>query len=241
MSKTDSHRLPSTTSSLTAGWFFAFWLGVMGVLLAAFPAQAQGSFEQFFQAVKNDQVRTLEALKARGFDLNTRSEANDPPLVMALRENALQAANYLLAQPEVQVDARNGQDENALMIAAIKGHLDQVKTLIQRKAQVNKPGWTPLHYAASSTSNRSPAIVALLLEHHAYIDASSPNGSTPLMLAAMYGDARSVDILLEGGADPRITNQQGLNAIDFAQRVGREKVAEQIAAAIRALQPKGQW
>lgn len=213
----------------------------MALLLAAGPARAQGSFDQFFQALKLNQVSTLENLKARGFDLNTRNESGEPPLVMALREGSLKVADYLIAQPEVQLDVRNDKDENALMLAAIKGNLEQVQALIRRKAQVNKPGWTPLHYAASSTSDRSPAIVSLLLEHHAYIDASSPNGSTPLMLAAMYGDARSTDILLEAGADPRLVNQIGLNAIDFAQRAGRPAVAEKIAAAIRALQPKGQW
>ncbi len=241
LSKTDRLHCPRSTSSPPAGWFFAFWALCLALLLGAAPARAQGSFEQFFQAIRIDDVRTIQNLKARGFDLNTRSETLDPPLVAALRENALKVASYLIAQPEVNLDARNDKDENALMLAAIKGHLEQVNELIRRKAQVNKPGWTPLHYAASSASDRSPAIVALLLEHHAYIDASSPNHSTPLMLAAMYGDTRSVDVLLEAGADPRITNQLGLTAIDFAHRAGRPAVAEKVAAAIRALQPKGRW
>lgn len=241
MLKTDRFLLSRATSSLPAGWFFALWALCAALLFGAMPVRAQGSFDQFFQALKSNHVPTLENLKARGFDLNTRSESGEPPLLIALREGSLKAADYLIAQPELQVDARNEKDENALMLAAIKGHLAQVQALIRRKAQVNKPGWTPLHYAASSASDRSPATVALLLEHHAYIDASSPNGSTPLMLAAMYGDGRSVDILLEAGADPRLVNQLGLNAIDFAQRAGRSTVAEKIAGAIRALQPKGQW
>lgn len=241
MSKSDPLCLPRTTSSPQAGWFFALWVLCALALLGAAPASAQGSFDRFFQALKLNHVPTLENLKSRGFDLNTRNESNEPPLLIALREDALKVADYLIAQPEVQLDARNNKDENALMIAAIRGHLAQVQALIARKAQVNKPGWTPLHYAASSTSDRSPAIVELLLEHHAYIDAASPNGSTPLMMAAMYGDARAVGILLEAGADPRIVNQAGLNAIDFAHRAGRLNEAEKIAAAIRALQPKGQW
>lgn len=243
MLKTDPFGFRLTTSSPVASWFFAFWARTLVLAALAFvpPAWAQGSFEQFFQAIKIDNLRALQSLKARGFDLNTRSESNEPPLLIALREGSLQVASYLIAQPEQDLDARNGSDENALMLAAIKGHLEPLRALIERKAQVNKPGWTPLHYAASHAGAQAPAMVELLLEHHAYIDASSPNGSTPLMLAAMYGDARSVDVLLQAGADPRIVNQAGLNAIDFAQRAGRTSVAERIAAAVRALQPKGQW
>jgi ankyrin repeat protein len=61
------------------------------------------------------------------------------------------------------------------------------------------------------------------------------------MMAAMYGTAESVKVLLEAGADPSIKNEQGLTAIDFANRVSRPGNAELIAAAIRAKAPKGRW
>lgn len=218
-----------------AGWFFAFW----ALLCLAGPTWAQGSYEQFFQALKMDNPRVLQGLKARGFDLNTRSDANEPPLVIALREGALRAADYLIAQPELDLDARSGKDENALMLAAIKGHAAQARELIRRKAQVNKPGWTPLHYAASSTGEQSPAIVELLLEHHAYIDAESPNRSTPLMLAAMYGNRDLVPLLLEEGADPSLRNDQGLTAVDFARRAERDDLAELIAQRLRQRRAPG--
>jgi len=84
-------------------------------------------------------------------------------------------------------------------------------------------------------------MVRLLLEHHAYIDAESPNGTTPLMMAAHYGNPAVVKLLLEEGADPSIKNQQGLTALDFAQRANRAEVAEIIAAFIRAKQATGRW
>ena len=81
----------------------------------------------------------------------------------------------------------------------------------------------------------------LLLEHHAYIDAASPNGSTPLMMASLYGTPAAVKLLLEAGADPLLINEQGLTAIDFAYRDKRAESAEIIAAFVRARQPKGKW
>jgi hypothetical protein len=84
-------------------------------------------------------------------------------------------------------------------------------------------------------------MVRLLLEHHAYIDAESPNGKTPLMMAAHYGHPSVEKLLLEEGADPMLKNQQGLSAIDFANRAQRAESAEIIAASVRARQPRGRW
>ena len=84
-------------------------------------------------------------------------------------------------------------------------------------------------------------MVRLLLENHAYIDAESPNKTTPLMMAAHYGNPGVVKLLLEEGADPLLKNQLGLSAIDFAQRANRQASADIISAFVRAKQPKGKW
>lgn len=176
----------------------------------------------------------MVALALRGFDLNSRNEKGEPALIVALREDSLKVASFLLTQRSVQVELRNPQGESPLMIAAIKGHLGPARQLIQRGAEVNKTGWTPLHYAASRTEPDSVEMARLLLEHHAYIDAESPNRSTPLMLAAMYGHADLVRLLLEEGADASLRNEQGMTAVDFARRADRGDLANQIAARIRA-------
>lgn len=209
--------------------------------LPAAPAALASSFEDFFRAIAADNPQTLETLRRRGFDLNTRNEKMEPPLTLSLRLSALQVADYLIGRPEVDVQAANAQDETPLMMAALKGHLAQAFALVERGAQVNKPGWAPLHYAATHAGDHAPALVDLLLEHHAYIDAASPNGSTPLMMATMYGRSSVVGQLLDAGADPTLRNDKGLSAIDFAHRAGRQADAERIAAAIRARQPKGRW
>jgi ankyrin repeat protein len=142
----------------------------------------------------------------------------------------------------VDVEARNAQDESPLMMAALKGNVEAVDALLKRDADVNKTGWTPLHYAASAGSAQHLAIIALLLENHAYIDAASPNGTTPLMMAAQYGSTDAVQLLLNEGADPTLRNQLRLTAADFALRVSRTESAEKIAAAIRKRQPnRGRW
>ena len=193
-----------------------------------------GSFEDFFKATAVDDESAIVALALRGFDLNTLNEKGEPALIVALREDSLKVANFLLTQRSVKVELRNPQGESPLMIAAIKGHLGPARQLIQRGAEVNKTGWTPLHYAASRAETDSVAMARLLLEHHAYIDAESPNRSTPLMLAAMYGHADVARLLLEEGADPSLRNEQGLTAVDFARRADRSDLADLIAVRMRS-------
>lgn len=197
-----------------------------------------GSYEDFFQAVKQDDAAAVQELLQRGFDANTLNPDGLTGLYLALREPSLKVADVLLRWPATNVEIRTRQDESALMMAALKGHLAQAKTLIARGADVNKPGWAPLHYAATSGHLE---IMQLLLDNFAYIDAASPNGTTPLMMAAHYGTADAVKLLLEAGADPRLKNQQGLTAIDFAYSANRADVAAMIAQAVRQSQPKGKW
>ena len=208
------------------------------VVLIGFNVANAGSYEDFFIAIKRDDPATITALLSRGFDPNTRDPDGLPGLYLAVREPSLKAADALIAWPKSNVEVRTAQDESPLMMAALKGHLELARKLIARDADVNKTGWAPLHYAAT---NGHVAIISLLLEHHAYIDAESPNGTTPLMMAAHYGSPEAVKLLLEAGADPTLRNRLGLTAIDFAQRANRTEAAGLIAAFVRGKQPKGQW
>lgn len=197
-----------------------------------------GSYEDFFIAIKRDDPQAIQQLLARGFDANSPSPDGQHGLYLALREPALKVAQVLVSWPRTEVDRRNAADETPLMMAALKGHTALVRQLLARGADVNKPGWAPLHYAATGGHVE---IIRLLLDQHAFIDAESPNGTTPLMMAAHYGTEAAVRALIEAGADLSLRNQLGLTAQDFAFRASRPQVAELIAAQIRAQQPRGRW
>ena len=212
------------------------------IVFICFSTAHAGSFEDFFSAIQRDDARALTALLQRGFDPNTRDAKGQPGLLLAVREPAPNALRVLLNAKNIQVEARNSQDESPLMMAAIRGQLDIARQLIDKDADVNKPGWAPLHYAVSSSQGDALGVAKLLLDNSAYVDAASPNGTTPLMMAAMYGSPEAVKLLREESADPTLKNQLGLTAIDFARRANRNDVAELIATAIRARQPnKGKW
>lgn len=208
------------------------------IAVFGFSIAGAGSYEDYFIAIALDNAGAVQSLLTRGFDANTLDPKGMHGLFLAIREPSPKVADVLIRWPKTNVDYRTAKDETPLMMAALKGQLELVKQLVDRGADVNKTGWTPLHYAATGGHLE---IMSLLLDRYAYIDAESPNGTTPLMMAAQYGSAAAVKLLLEAGADPTLRNRLGLNAIDFATKANRTESAELIAAARRAQQPRGKW
>lgn len=189
-----------------------------------------GSYEDFFVAVIRDDAGAIRTLLDKGFDANSLDDKGQPAANLAIQRDSGRALEALVAAPGLDVNLLNPAGESALMLAAIKGQIEWCERLLQRGAKVNQPGWTPLHYAASGPN---PRVIELLLGRGALLDARSPNGSTPLMMAARYGSEESVRLLLERGANPTLRNERELDAADFARLAGREKLAAQLAAKPR--------
>lgn len=201
------------------------WFKFIVYLFAAYGVSSSyaGAYEDFFIAVKRNDGRTITSLTERGFDPNTRGPKGEVGLVSALHGENLAAAEALFARPDIRLDLVNEAGESALMMAALRGDRAWCERLIARGAPIDKPGWTPLHYAASGAD---PSIVKLLLDRGASVDALAPNRNTPLMMAAGYGKEDSVRLLLARGADAKRINDRNLSAADFARNSGRDWLAE---------------
>lgn len=212
-------------------------LGYCLILLGCSSLHA-GSSDDFFSAIIRDDESKMVTLLLRGFDPNTVDAQGNPGLVLAINATSFKVAQVLLSMNSIKVEARNAVDESPLMLAALKGELKLCELLIKKGADVNKPGWAPLHYAAT---NGHVEVIKLLLDENAYIDAASPNGTTPLMMAARYGTESAVKELLQAGADPMLKNDQGLTAVDFANAASRTTSATLITNSMRERQPKGTW
>jgi ankyrin repeat protein len=185
------------------------------VVALAMAAQAHATdMSAMVKAVKFDDVSRVTKLLERGVDPNSTDDQGMPLIVLAAREKSDQVAKVLLDDPKTDIEKVDNHDENALMLAALNGDVELAQLLIAKGAEVNKKGWAPLHYAAT---NGHDDVVQLLIEHSAYIDAASPNGTTPFMMAARGDHVTTMKVLLQGGADPRLKNQIGMTALDFAR------------------------
>jgi ankyrin repeat protein len=185
----------------------------------------------FFRAVQLDDPRTVQAMLASTIEPNEINPlGGEPALVLAVREGAMRVFNVLLANPAINLEAQAVNGNTALMMAAFKQNQQAAAALLAKGAAVNRPGWSPLHYAAASGDDE---IARLLLQKGATVDARSPAGTglfTPLMMAAREGHESTALLLLRQGADPNLKNSEGLTAVQIAGRAGKEHVVAALKA-----------
>ncbi|RKP52851.1 ankyrin repeat domain-containing protein [Trinickia fusca] len=205
-----------------------------GMAAVTLTAHAAGADNTVVKAVKFDDVKEINKQLAKGLDPNATDPQGMPLIVLAAREKSDKVAAVLAANPKTDVDQLDRADENAMMLASLNGDITIVKLLIDKDAEINKKGWAPLHYAAA---NGHDDIAQLLLDRSAYIDAASPNGTTPLMMAARGNHASTIKLLLAAGADASLKNQLGLTALDFAKQY-HAKDATDVLEAVAAETPK---
>lgn len=190
------------------------------------------AYRDWFDAIRMDDTRTLRSLLARGFDPNSvEPERFDTGLILAIRLKSSKVFTLLLDAPGINIDARSQNGDTALMVAAYQSDTASALALIARGAEINRPGWTALHYAAASGNL---TILRKLLEESAFIDAESPNRTTPLMMATRGGHRDAVKLLLDEGADSLLRNEAGLDAADFARAQGFLGLAQELEAAAKA-------
>jgi uncharacterized protein len=162
----------------------------------------------------------IEALLKAGADPNFRNMDGETPLMAAARSGKVDAAKALLdAGADINAKETWG-GQSAIMWASAQGQAPMVKFLASKDAalndhgkvnqwerkiiqeprpkDMNKGGFTPLHYAAREGC---VACVQNLLAAGADPDSEDPDRETPLLLALenMHFDAAA--LLVKGGAD----------------------------------------
>ncbi|WP_170285863.1 ankyrin repeat domain-containing protein [Propionivibrio limicola] len=123
----------------------------------------------------------------------------------------------------------NHNGEQPLQLAAWNGHAEAVKWLLEHGAAINRDGhyWGALHYAVF---NGHTELAKYLIERGANVNARSPNGSTPLMMAAREGREELAKLLLESGADTKSKNDWGDNALTLSMRYDHYRLGKMISS-----------
>ena len=157
--------------------------------------------------------------------------AGDPALVVAAKNDDLQAVRALIAKrANVNEPARDGS--TALLWATYNSNLDMARVLIDAIAPVNTPnhyGITPLLQA--SRAGDAP-LIAVLLKAGADYAVTHPDGETPLMAAARTGRVDAVRLLLEAGANVNAADTyQQQTALMWAATEGHVDVVKTLLGA----------
>ena len=176
----------------------------------------------------------LEILINAGADPNSALPEGETALMTASRTGNPEAIKVLLSHG-AKVNARESTlGENALIWAAAENHAEAVRVLASADADINarstllnlapfnwvtsgmvsttlpRGNWTALMYAARQGSLDA---ARALVEAHAGLDLTDPDGSTAMVIAIINGPYDLANLLLQRGADPNIADETGMAAL----------------------------
>lgn len=203
----------------------AYFKALVVAVVWAFSATTHAASTDWWVDITNDRVEQVRSQLAMGEDPNVVSSTGQPSIMQAIQDGAWDVYELFIRHRNIDVNITNSNDETPLMYLAVIGETKRASELIKKGAQVNRLGWTPLHYAASKGHLDT---VKLLLANQAMVNAPSPDGTSPLMMAAFAGSEPVVRELLAAGADPTARNRQGEDAADWGRRRNHNGLAAQL-------------
>lgn len=154
-------------------------------------------------AIKTGNTTLLAQLIEYGADSNTQDDDGNTLLMLAYQAKQLGACHALL-EKGADIKRCNRQDQNIFHWIAL-----------QTQDPENNQDKLIQAYVLPNIIKHNPNVAKL------NPDQSDANGQTPLMIACQRGNATLANWLFETfGADPSITDKNGLSAIDYAKKNG---------------------
>lgn len=175
-------------------------------------------------------------------DINCQDYKDRNALMICAERGDLTNLNRLLLRKNLELDLQDSEGKTALHKAVYYQHTEFVEKLIQHSRPANRfiqdnSGTTPLHIAVE---NNDLHMVELLLtypegeelyqqECWAVLNYQDNNGDTALLKAMDPTRFEIAEILAEyNGADWRIKNKDGRNALDLALDLGATETVEML-------------
>lgn len=191
--------------------------------------------ETFRAAVVADEAELVELFIKAGMRVDEPDADGLTPLMLAAAKGNAQIIGVLLGRgASANATARNG--ETSLMLAAAKGNYDAAQLLIGGGAHINaanNAGMTPLFLAVSGNSiknypnNHHFAVAKLLIDKGAAVNAAEKqHAQSPLMMAAVQGDAEMVKLLVAAKADVKQQSAIGFTPLMYAVLEGNKACVE---------------
>ena len=178
-------------------------------------------------AVGEGTEEVVRALLEAGADVNLATPAGTSPLMLAGK----------LCDPDlVRLLAAHGADigrfgADAMQHAAVWGHIDTLKTLVEAGVDLTDPDTATVALAEAQHGNHTEAVTYLLSAGAAA--SLSDLSYSPLSAAVWKGliDLASIPPLIEAGADPNMAGPFGETPLMFAAGLNHTEAIDMFLAA----------
>ena len=167
-------------------------------------------------------VGNAEAIKLllnAGANPNIRDEDDDSCLFHAIRGVCSKDDLQVIINHNADVNVLNKKNHTALIMACLNGKADAVNVLLNAGAKPNitdRFGNTCLHNAVRNDCSKE--VLQAIINHGADMNAINTMNSTALMEACRKRNAGAVNVLLNAGAKPNITDGFGNTCLHEAVR-----------------------
>ncbi|MGU3495758.1 ankyrin repeat domain-containing protein [Xanthobacteraceae bacterium A53D] len=184
-------------------------------------------------AGRNDAIAVARLISG-GAKLEARNDHGQTALLVATHADAVEAAR-LLIEAGADVNAKDAISDSPYLYAGARGHLEILRLTLSHGADLkstNRFGGTALIPAAERGHVET---VRTLIAAGVDVNHVNRLGWTALLEAVILSDGgpRHVaiaDLLLKAGADPSIADNDGVTALQHAQRRGQSEMAARLQA-----------
>lgn len=163
-------------------------------------------------------------------------KANIQRLLQALERDSLVEIKKLLEEDDIDLESdvivgeeydMEEPDEIPLLFYAIMhgASLEAIEMMIEAGMPIDTYTREGIGALDIAIKYKRSDIVKLCKEHGISLTTTKrKSGMTPIMLAAGFNDKEMVEFLLKEGADPSERDKHGMNAMDYASRLGFKKM-----------------
>jgi ankyrin repeat protein len=170
--------------------------------------------------------KIAQLLYERGADVDVQTRGNRTLLRGASRSGHFEVVQWLLSRGANSTILDESLGWTPLHAAAICGHVDISRLLLQYKADIHardNKGRTPLHETARENEVNA---ARFLLEHGADVNARNNGRGTPLHVASEAGYLDVARLLVEHGANIDAEDDKGRTASQRASESGHHDVVK---------------
>jgi len=206
---------------------------------AAHPDKSAPESKDLIGAVsENNEVLVRELLhdpEVRRTQLDPQCSRNTlcKPITFAAKNGSVEITKLLL-DAGADINGRGGAGtagDTPLIYAVMNKHVELTKLLLDREADPNLPNYLGVPPFWGACAMGFEEVIPAMLAHGADLNYSVSEkqigrygkivqGITPLMVAARYGRAPVVKLLLRAGADANRLDSEGRSATDYADLGG---------------------